>query len=46
MRNEEDYLMVMGVIKRTVVTLSNTEDMRAVKKHNVLISGQILPLVS
>lgn len=38
--------MVIGVIKRTVVTLSNIEDTIAVKKHNVLINGQILPLVS
>lgn len=28
-----------------VVTLSNTEDTRAVKKHSVLINGQILPFV-
>lgn len=28
-----------------VVTLSNIEDTRAVKKHSVLINGQILPLV-
>lgn len=28
-----------------VVTLSNIEDTMAVKKHNVLINGQILPLV-
>jgi len=37
--------MVIGVIRRTVVTLSNTEDTIAVKKHNVLINGQIFPLV-
>lgn len=37
--------MVIGVIRRTVVTLSNTQDIAAVKKHRVLISGQILPLV-
>lgn len=36
----------MGVIRRTVVTLSNTEDTIAVKTHNVFINGHILPLVS
>lgn len=37
--------MVIGVIRRTVVTLSNIQDITAVKKHKVLINGQILPLV-
>lgn len=36
----------MGVIKRIVVTLSKIEDTIAVKKHNVLINGQTLPLVT
>lgn len=38
-------LIVTGVIKRTVVTLSRKRDTKAVKKHNVLMSGQILPLL-
>lgn len=39
------YLIVIGVIRRRVVTLSSIEDTNAVKKHNVLINGQTLPLV-
>lgn len=38
-------LIVTGVIRSTVVTLSKKHDKNDVKKHKVFINGQIFPLV-
>ena len=41
---ERSYLMVTGVIRSIVVTLSRNAEMTAVKRHNVVIEGHTLPL--
>lgn len=41
----KSYLMLTGVISRTVVTLSKNDDITAVNTHKQLMRGHTLPFV-